>query len=168
VPQDQDEAAELIDDPNLAHIGRREISTSLAGLGEQLIPRFGDRVRVNTAVSQHFSFDAPLSWKNHTWHHTIPVNIDIRTPNELRDRMCNVLGLLASAIPQDQGAVLTYVRPATSVLADQAVRELEFVRAQAQKRVRLAALAATDDDGVDTHVVEQMLTADVMLPLVAG
>jgi hypothetical protein len=48
---------------------------------------------------------------------------------------------------------------------------IEVVRnpdlSQAQKRVRLAALAATDD-GVDTHVVEQMLTADVMLPLVAG
>jgi hypothetical protein len=165
--QDLVKTADLANEPNVPHVGTREISSSLTLLGERYHKQFGDRVRVNSHVEEHFGFDSPLSWQNHSWHHAIPMNVQVRSRAALRDRMCGLIGTLDSVIPAQHAAVLTFVPPIANDLGPEIIRELHFVRDRNPARLRLAELSVTDD-GIATDAVEQMLVADVSTPIAAG
>lgn len=155
--------AELADEATTPHIGRREITSTLAALGDSLIERYGNRVRVNTNVRNHFDYVSPLSWQNHTWHHTVSVNADVRSTAELRKSVYEVLGIVNEAIPRTEGAVLAYVPPMGNALAVDVERELNYIRSNGSSRVRLAPIQLTDD-GLVASVVEKMLIDDVTAP----
>jgi hypothetical protein len=159
--------AELADEASAPHVGRREITSTLAALGESLVAKYGERVRVNTNVRNHFDFSSPLSWQNHAWHHTIPVKTDVRSASDLRTTICEVLGLVESAIPRADGAVLAYVPATGSGFASEVGEGLNYVCSQFNPRVRLAPLQVTDD-GLLANVVERMLVDDVSVPVAAG
>lgn len=152
--------AELADEAATPHVGRREITSALASLGESLGNKYGERVRVNTVVRNHFEYNSPLSWQNHTWHHTVSVNTDLRTPAELRKHMYQVMGIVNEAIPKTAGAVLAYVLPASNELVGDVERELNYIRSSDSNRIRLAPLTLMDDVIV-AGVVEKMLIEDV-------
>ena len=159
--------ASLLDEPSVPRVGQREISASLTSLGERYQHRFGDRIRVNTHIQNHFEFEPPLSWQNHSWHHTIPMNVDVRSRAVLRDRMCGLIGTLDTAIPSLDAAVLTFVPPRANELSSEIRQELQFVRERYPARLRLAELQVTDD-GIAIDSVERMLLADVSVPVTAG
>ncbi|HEY5956933.1 MAG TPA: hypothetical protein VIV60_10290 [Polyangiaceae bacterium] len=159
--------AELSDESNSPHVGRREISIALASLGEDLRAQHGDRVRINTNVRSHFEYNSPLSWQNHTWHHTMVVNADVRSSSELRDSICEIIGLLNAAIPTNEGVVLTYVPSHANEIAASVERELEYLCANEGERLRLAPLHLKDD-GLSVNVVERMLVGDVRRSIKSG
>jgi hypothetical protein len=122
---------------------------------------------VNARVQDHFEFESPLSWKNHSWHHAIPMNVQARSRADLRDRMCGLIGTLDSAVPAQDSAVLTFVPPVANELGSEIVQELRFVRDRYSSRLRLAELHVTDDS-IATDAIEQMLLADIQVPVAAG
>jgi hypothetical protein len=154
--------ADLADEAALPHVGRREITTLLASLGEQLRGQYGNRIRVNSVVRNHFEYNSPLSWQNHDWHHTVSVNADVRTSAELRKNMYEIMGIVTEAIPKTQGAVLAYVPSVGNSFFPEIQRELDYVRMQHPSRIRLALLTLTED-GLETSAVERMLLDDVRL-----
>jgi hypothetical protein len=151
--------AELSDELGMPYVGRREISTALAALGEDLRAQYGERVRTNTNVRGHFEYNVPLSWEDDGWCHTVAVNADVHSASELRDSICEVIGLLGAAIPRRDGAVLVYLPPLDSDHAASVERELEYVRQHGGERVRLAPLRLSDD-GLDVSAVERMAIED--------
>jgi len=155
--------AELADEATAPHIGRREITSALAALGDSLIATYGDRIRVNTNVRNHFDYNSPLSWQNHTWHHTVSVNADVRSAADLRKNVYEVMGIVNEAIPKTDGAVLAYVPPKGNVLAADVERELNYIRSIDSSRIRLAPIQLQDDSLV-ANVVEKMLLDDVTMP----
>jgi hypothetical protein len=157
------ELAELSDEAIAPHVGRREITSTLAALGENLIGKFGERVRVNTNVRNHFEFNSPLSWQNHNWHHTIPVNADVHSASDLRKTICEILGLVEAALPTAANAVLAFVPAQGNALAGDVEQGLNYVQSQFSSRVRLAPLQLTAD-GLVATIVEQMLIDDVSIP----
>ncbi len=161
--QDLVRLAELADEASTPHVGRREITSALTALGARLVATYGKRVSVNTNIRKHFDYNSPLSWQNHRWHHTIPVNADIRSTADLRRSMCETLGLLEAAVPTSDGAVLTFVSTKESAFAQEVQRDLLYVCSQFADRVRLAPIEVTDD-GLVATAVERMLIVDVNMP----
>jgi hypothetical protein len=159
--------AELADESSVPNVGRREITTLLASLGEQLRGQYGDRIRVNSVVRNHFEYNSPLSWQNHDWHHTVSVNADVRSSAELRKNLYAILGIVTEAIPKAEGAVLAYVPSVGNSFFPEVERELNYVRMQHHSRIRLVPLALTED-GLETSAVERMLLADVRSPVSTG
>jgi hypothetical protein len=152
--------AELADEATAPHIGRREIASALAALGDSLIATYGDRIRVNTNVRNHFDYNSPLSWRNDTWHHTVSVNADVRSTADLQKNVYEVMGIVNEAIPKTDGAVLAYVPPKGNALVADVERELDYIRSNDSSRIRLAPLQLTED-GLLANVVEKMLIDDV-------
>ncbi len=161
--QDLVQLAELADEATSPHIGRREITSTLAALGDSLIAKYGDCVCVNTNVRNHFDYNSPLSWKNHTWHHTVSVNADVRSAADLRKNVYEIMGIVNEAIPKTDGAVLAYVPLIGNALAADVERELNYICSNGNSRIRLAPMQLTDD-GLVTNVVEKMLIEDVAMP----
>lgn len=160
-------SADLAEETNAPHVGRREIASSLTQLGERYVAQFGERVRVGAHVSEHFTFDPPLSWQNHAWHHTIPMNLDVRSPIDLRDRLCGLIGVMDTAVPRADSAVVAYVAPVDCEYGPNVENELRFVQSRYASRLRLAPMQATED-GLIVEPIERMLLADVRMPVAAG
>ena len=159
--------ADLADEPNMQHVGRREIANCLVNVGERYSNEFADRIRVNAHVTNHFGFDTPLSWRNHTWHHTIPWNVDVRSTNDLRDSMCRLLGVIETVVPQNDGAVIAFAPSPSNPFESAVAGELNYICSLAPAKRRLAALQSTDD-GLQADAIEQMLLMDVRMPVAAG
>jgi len=86
---------------------RSSMRSGLRALGIELVEKLGtsEFISVDVPVQGLIDYESPVSWKNHVWHHTFPIDLTTGT-DSLETRFRKEFGRVDAAVPSGEVGVL--------------------------------------------------------------
>lgn len=144
-------------------LSTRRLFHEVKKLGEELAKESPERVKVNAPVSGQHPHVSPLSWKNGSWHHTIPISFaGLKDESEIREAAEAIIGRVRVMVPTGEVPVVLAALPDDSELAALCQREAEIVRGVLRDQ-KVIVLAEPAKDRAYLRRLEQQARHDIAM-----
>lgn len=139
------------------------LASTLVSFGERLrdSATSPDRIRVREVVMGLREYESPVSWLNHVWHHSFPLNLHRDDPDGIVRRVEMVLGRIDVSIPTGATGVVVAAHPPLPQFADALERIAEFVQASHGDRIQLVRAPLAKAHAPTLDALEVRIRADV-------